>query len=709
MNVLSQRCGRLAGRLLALSFCLMSAAAPLKAQEYGIIDDVRISRTAQGSAIRISFTRAAQYLGHTPKEQSRQLFVDLRLVGTTSNGVQVPQPQQVRFTPTAEVPLTTVSYREETANRARLELNFSNPVRYQVEAHSDYRGITVTLVGDKAAQQQLPQMELEPLASPAVEKKVDALMEEARKELVDERNYARAINLYQQVLNQPANSRSRLALELLGLARERAGQLTEARSVYAQYLKRYPSGEGSERVRQRLVSLETAAMAEKKELREARKEGEVEWEVYGGLSQFYLRDVFSVDGISAETTASAFTTDLDINALRRSDSSDTRLRVTAGHYLDLVDDRDRNDARVSSLFVEHHDRGIGWWGRAGRQTSSRDGVLGRFDGVKLGYNISKRIEATVVAGYPVDNSRDPLNDSRTLTGVALDLGPYAKSWEFSLYGLEQTVDTLIDRRAIGGEMRYFHQDLMVLSLADYDVFHEDLNIGTLLANWTAKNGMTLNAGFDVRKLPMLSTQNALIGQTIGPNSLPVEDIAQLRTLYSDDTIYQMARDRAGEIQSGTLGISHPFTERLRLAADLSYSHTTTVPASYNVRAIWPTTDYGINLQAIGTGVITGDDITSGGLRYSDGTSVTSTTFYASSRLPVGTRWRYYPRLMLSQRKWKSGDQSQVVVGPAVRAEYSWDKITFEAEIGNEWTNHEMPDVTERTKGTYGSIGYHYEF
>mgnify|MGYP001066752200 CR=1 FL=1 len=710
MTVRHTRYGRLAGQLLALTFCSAFTAAPLKAQEYGIIDDVRIGASAQGPQIRISFTKPAQYRGHTPKEQSRQLFIDLRLVSPDSNQVQVPQPQQLRFEPTKEVPLRTVSYRAQGGKLARLELNFTTPVRYQVSPQNDYRGITVTLIGDKAPQ-ALPESKQEPLASPEVEKRVDALMEEARKEVIDERNFKRAIYLYKKVLNLPPNSRSRLALELLGLSRERAGQFSEAKSVYTQYLKRYPGGEGSERVRQRLMSLQTATLKDKKELREARKEGEVEWETYGSLSQFYLRDVVSVDvesGTSTETAISAFSTDVDLVALRRGDDSNTRFRVTAGHYHDLEGDRD-DDARVSSLYAEHHDRDIGWWARGGRQTSSRDGVLGRFDGLKLGYAPSKQIEATVVAGYPVENSRDSLDDSRTFTGVALNMGPFAENWEYTLYGIEQTVDTLVDRRAVGGEVRYFSPEMTVLSLADYDVFYEELNIGMVLANWTSKSGLTLNAGFDVRKLPILTTRNALAGQTVGTDGTAVEDIAQLRTLYSDDTIYDMAKARAGEIQTGTLGISRPVTERLRLAADLSYIHTSTVQPSYNVGGIWPTTDYGINMQAIGTGLLNGDDISSLGLRYSDGTTVTNTGIYASSRLQVGQRWRYYPRLRIDQRNWKLDDQSQVVIGPTVRVDYSWGNMTFEAELGGEWTNHKMPDTTETTRGTFGSLGYHYDF
>ena len=186
--------------------------------------------------------------------------------------------------------------------------------------------------------------------------------------------------------------------------------------------------------------------------------------------------------------------------------------------------------------------------------------------------------------------------------------------------------------------------------------------------------------------------------------------AELRTLYSDDTIYQLARDRTAEIRTVTLGISSPVNKRLRLAGDLTMMNTSETVASGGVDALPSTGDeYFLNLQAIGTGVLNGDDISSLGLRFSDGDTAQSVGLYASSRLPVGQHWSFYPRLRIDRRTWKDTDQTQWSIGPVMRVEYAWDKLRFEAEIGGDWTNRELPDSTEQTVGTYGSIGYRYEF
>src|SRR6202035_1984990 len=67
-----------------------------------------------------------------------------------------------------------------------------------------------------------------------------------------------AIQIFTKVLKYPENQYSAEAQELLGLAHQKGRQLSEARAEYEDFLRRYPSGEQSERVRQRLAGIVTA-------------------------------------------------------------------------------------------------------------------------------------------------------------------------------------------------------------------------------------------------------------------------------------------------------------------------------------------------------------------------------------------------------------------------------------------------------------------
>src|SRR3974390_1155082 len=78
-----------------------------------------------------------------------------------------------------------------------------------------------------------------------------AAMDEARAALKKGR-FHDAIQLLVKVLKYPENENSPEAQELLGLALQRSGQTDAARADYEDYLHRYPQGEGSDRVKQRL-------------------------------------------------------------------------------------------------------------------------------------------------------------------------------------------------------------------------------------------------------------------------------------------------------------------------------------------------------------------------------------------------------------------------------------------------------------------------
>jgi len=700
---------RFTGQLLILFSLMLSPCFPVTAQVYDAIDTVTATRSSAGTRINIRFNAPTQYLGHTPRNQGQQLFIDVRLTDVSAEDPQYPQDQQLRFKPSAQLPLSLVNYRSTASNSARIELNFSSDVRFSVRQSSDFYGISITLLTDSVKQEATVV-----IATPQIEKQAKTLMKRAKIALVDERDFTAASNLYQQVLNLPENSQSKDALEFLGLTYERHGRHNEAQKIYQDYLARYPYGEGSQRVGQRLMSLASATSPEQKKLRRL-KQTESGWDFYGSLSQSYLHDTTTVDTntSSAKTSSSAITSSLNLDTRNRSESSDTRLRLAASHFKDLNDNAGgsstSNNIRFSSLYIEHRDRVSDWWAKAGRQRSSHDGVLSRFDGIKLGYSLLDDLELSIVAGLPVASTADSPDSSRSFTGIALDFGPYAEHWEFSLYLLEQLVDELVDRRALGGEVRYFTQDLTVLGMLDYDSFHSEVNIARLLTNWTLENKTSINASADVRKLPTLTTSNALQGQ-ITAGGQAVQDIAELRTLYSDDLIYQLARDRTAEATTITLGISHPVSETLRIASDISVMSISETQASGGVLAT-PASDneYALNLQMIGNGILNGDDFSSFGLRFSSGSTAESKGIYASSRLPLNDRWRIYPRLSIDQRQWKILDQSELRLAPSIRVDYRLKNAQFELELGTQLTDREVFDGTEKEKNLHGRVGYHFEF
>lgn len=697
MKALHHFCGRRGGRAFLLLFCSLGLSQPVSAMEgEGIIDEIQVS----SGSIHISFTEPAQVIGHTPKSKGDRLYIDLKPTSDATPTSDSPQQQQESYKASDKSPLTLVSYRKESRGSARLELRFAREVNFDVAAHSDYRGVTVTLAGTAVR------------GSAAVEAQANRLMEQARVALVDQSNPQKASALYQQVIDLPENSATREAYEYMGLSQERLGNFASAIGLYKKYLKKYPDGADSERVSQRLASLQTATSRDKKELRKAETRKEQNpWQFYGGFSQYYLYDTLTTDtDVNTVTSrASYLQTDLDLNLRRRVGGSDSRFRLSAGHDANLEDSTD--DTSVRYFYAEHKDRELGYMARFGRQASSRDGVFTRFDGLRLAYTINQSMTATAVVGSPVTSTRDGYNDKQTFTGLALELGPYFGNLEFTAYALNQDVGSLADRRSVGGEARYFTKDLTILGMYDYDTFYSETNMAMVLANWTLKNELNLNATASMRKAPFIATNNAL--QNTG-----VDDINVLQSALTNDQIYQMARDLTTDSQNVTLGASYPITKKMRVYGDVSIINSTGVPhiaATAVTPEIVATEDSGdefyYNLRMVGSGIINGDDVSTFGMRIFNGKDMNSTGLYASVRLRYRKQWMFYPSIQYDTRDWTSTGTTQNVFGLRFRAEYAWrDNMAFEGEFGTTTSDQDIPDDPSETSiGNYVNIGYRYDF
>ena len=151
--------------------------------------------------------------------------------------------------------------------------------------------------------------------------------------------------------------------------------------------------------------------------------------------------------------------------------------------------------------------------RVGRQSKSTGGVFGRFDGAVLGWEPADLYKFQIFSGSPVYSSKVlPFADGRYFYGASLDYTSVIKDWAGSIYAVEQDVKDVVDRRAIGAELRYLGKKVTVYSAADYDIFYNELNNAYVSGTWNPVEGTSLYATVDFRRVPFLLTSNALIGQ-----------------------------------------------------------------------------------------------------------------------------------------------------------------------------------------------------
>ncbi len=581
--------------------------------------------------------------------------------------------------------------------------------------HAAPAAVAVAQLTPRSASKPAPQpvpVNLAPTRPPVPDDRIEALMEEAR-QAVARNDHARAIQLYTKVLEYPTHAYSQDALEFLGVAREKNGQNAHATKLYEEYLKLYPQGEGHDRVHQRLVGLTT--LTDEIQPRLAGNEPRSTpspWDVYGGLSLYYRRDEDTSDGVVHPVTQSSLSNDLDITARRRTDGSDVQARFTGSYLHDFLDNGGGDLSSVSSLYVEALDKRYGLSMKLGRQSHNRDGALGSLDGLVLGYKAADWLTLNTIAGFPVQSTRAQVKTDRYLYGVSADIGPLTDAWDFNVFLIEQIADGMLDRRAVGGEARYFEPDRSMLTFVDYDVSYASLNTFIFLGTWRLENKTTINASVDYRNSPILTTTNALQGQ-------PVDTLSDLNDLFSENQIRQLAQDRTAENTGVTLGASHPFSDKLQLDGDVTVSKLSDTQNSGDLNGdgiddglATPGTgfEFFYNAQIIGSSLITSADISILGLRYSDAQSADTTTLSVNTRYPITNDWRVNPRARVDYRINASDNSKQWIFAPEFRTDYRWRKAHhFEFDLGGEWSDRELSSGSEKTSSYFFSLGYRLDF
>src|SRR5262249_16304104 len=107
------------------------------------------------------------------------------------------------------------------------------------------------------------------------------LLEDARRAL-RKRNYSEAVQILTKLQRQPEFPGRAEVQEMLGLARERSGELAHAKAEYEEYLRRYPNGPAADRVRMRLRVLRAANAAERAGVRGGTLDEDHDWKISGG-------------------------------------------------------------------------------------------------------------------------------------------------------------------------------------------------------------------------------------------------------------------------------------------------------------------------------------------------------------------------------------------------------------------------------------------
>jgi hypothetical protein len=334
-------------------------------------------------------------------------------------------------------------------------------------------------------------------------------------------------------------------------------------------------------------------------------------------------------------------------------------------------------------------------------------VLGRFDGGVVSYQVLRKLRLNALAGFPVEfGAFDEIDTNRYFYGGSVDIGTLFNHLDLNLYAINQLVQGEVDRRAVGGEARYFHPRGTAFSLLDYDVWFRQVNIFDATGTLFFSNGATANVVLDYRKTPFLTTSNALLGQSEGTS------IDELRKTLSGNELRERAQDNTGTFRFASVGGTHPIGERFQVGGDFSVSKFTgTVPV---LEDDFPIIDVG-GTEFAYLGTVTGRNLVFRGtiatfsVRYSDASGQDRLAFLFDSTVPVAGVWRIGPRLRTDYR-WFAGDRRRVAISPTIRLENRWMKrVTLEIEAGLEWSDEFGPMSGGQDIAFVGLAGYRFDY
>ena len=524
---------------------------------------------------------------------------------------------------------------------------------------------------------------------------------------LQQRRYAEAIRLLNGIVNNKESAYHRAALERLGIAREKNGQKAHAKTIYQNYLQEFPDDEAASRIRQRLAELISTQIEVKKPIIKARSSfvrTKKKQQLFGSFNQILTFSRNDLATRSQQIEQSQVISTLDLNARYRGPTEKYRISIRSDHNYNLLD-RENEGADIRSMLLEYKNN-KNYQLSVGRQRSSQGGVLGRFDGVAGEFEITPTWGFNATGGFPVGfDTLDRIQKNKQFSGMSLDY--HKDSFSIRPYSLLQRVDGMVDRMAVGEEIDLFNQNGFVRQVLDYDLHFGKWNMLSVQGNYKFNNIVTTNAMFDMRRSPLLETENALISE------FRADTIWELQELLTEAEITQQANDRTGRSIYITTGVNFDFNSDFYMRIDLSRSQQD-FKFSYEQdgeEVVETTRDiqHEISQQIGYSNLVPGlQDMAATDLRYSKAENY---TLYQGG---LRYRLRFYKSLLIDHRlqlkyRTSSRGESVWITRPMLKLNYQWQKTIWnQFEVGYEWWNYGSSNQVDYQRAFFNLV-YRYVF
>jgi hypothetical protein len=354
--------------------------------------------------------------------------------------------------------------------------------------------------------------------------------------------------------------------------------------------------------------------------------------------------------------------------------------------------------------------------------------MGRFDGLIGSYGQAQSLRVNAAAGALADYSQ---GSKPKFVSVSVDRDA------FSFYGINQTVDGILDRRAVGSEWRYFEDRRYVFASVDYDLNFKALNAVQVTGSSPAPEafrglpaGTVFNFMLDHRKAPSLSVRNALNGAAVG-------SVATLQQTMTTKQIMDLAKERTSTSNMAQLGFTFPFKTKWQAGGDVRFSNISGL--AFSGQALdslgnvaldangLPTcsgvqtpqgclatqkgrgTDVGVTGTITGSGIVRVGDIWSASASINTSSAANGQSLYAYNHQLLQRGWTLDSSVSMYRQTDQFGGKV-IRFSPMVRGAYQLrDQLTFDVDGGVERTTYSGLSQTSKITRYFFSGGLRWDF
>lgn len=776
--------GRIRKALATSIGAISIGAMAVHAQTEGLVSRSQVVRSGEGAqacpVLLVSFNHDLILSSQASAEGGLLLTVRLTANAAASAGSLLED--HIETEPSLNIPGLGSAFVTMTVSGTQpvMNIRFSNPAAGALATQAGARSMVISMfaAGDVCADTPEAPQDTSPLADGQadlaggdVETEATSLLADARQSIV-EKNFDHGIQLLTKLLELPRNSKSADAQELLGIARERNGQMAHAKAEYEIYLKTYPDADGVERVRQRLTSIETAEGMPPPDLRQAgpgrifkalgfgKNRGKVSMTsiprrnesfpplrpqpgvtsrgsrngdvlpdgtiARGDAGERAAEDPFRASFSAYYYTNQATTWITELESHKKDTDTDVLQNALVLSF-DISDEFQRNGDTYSYRFSGEYQKDFTDAGKSRLNLSRVYGELNFGEGSPtLSVGRQSWNDDATLGRYDGIRVRYPISDAVRVNAVA-GLSVNKKSdpmfgGDMKVIGLSADLLNLGKKNELSAYLVTEFGDGFTerFAIGIEGGFSNDANSVNGLIEFDqslgALNIARLNWNHIFKDRSSLSVtadydHSPSLGLSSALNGQTATTLAELSDIYSLSQIKELAKDRSAATLSFSVAWQKSLSDKWQLSLDGSAYNTGSTPASGGVAAVASTGwDYQLAGQIVGTSVFATDDVLSLSGRVANDATSDLTLLDGYWRYNVSDRLKLKPRLKVAHRNFANGSGKEDFAIPSVTLDYKVnDSSDLELELGSRLSTRDTPGFAEEANETYFVAGFSKQF